>query len=124
MLKNKALTQNGDHSWDSESEREEEPASHSRQELTEMASEKTIRREPKEHNTNSIKVALDNEQKALETFCVPVDDKRLVLCLDQGTSIFGKFCCAFVECCYCSYCHCMFGFHGKIFKTIIIPQKF
>ena len=71
-------THNGNHSWDSDSDREQEPVSHSRQQLTPR--QKNSKKANHEQNNKEHETVTEDHDKALsvQTCCVPFDTERQI----------------------------------------------
>lgn len=69
---------NGNHSWDSDSDREEEPVSHSRQQLTPRQKNST-KANHQQKNTEHEAVTEGNDKTlSLQTCCVPLDTEKQI----------------------------------------------
>lgn len=71
-------THNGSHSWDSDSDREQEPISHSRQHLTPR--QKNSKKANHEQKNVEHEVVTENHDKAvtLQTCCVPLGTEKQI----------------------------------------------
>lgn len=72
-------TQNGNQSWDSDSDQEEEPVSHSRQHLTPRQQNNLQMANHEQTNTDHETVTEWNDQSlSLQTCCVPLDFEKQI----------------------------------------------
>ncbi|XP_078358189.1 uncharacterized protein LOC144642940 isoform X1 [Oculina patagonica] len=71
-------THNGNHSWDSDSDREQEPVSHSRQHLTPR--QKNSKKANHEQKSTEHEAVTEDHDKALslQTCCVPLDTEKQI----------------------------------------------
>lgn len=71
-------THDGNHSWDSDSDREQEPVSHSRQQLTPR--QKNSKKANHEQNNKEREAVTEDHDKALgvQTCCVPLGTGRQI----------------------------------------------
>ena len=70
-------THNTNHSWDSDSDREEEPVSHSRQQLTPRQKSNSKMANHEQKNTEHEAVAERNDKTlSLQTCCVPFNSEK------------------------------------------------
>ena len=83
-------TRNANHSWDSDSDREEEPVSHSRQQLTPCQKSNSKMANHEEKNTEQGAVTETNDKTiSLQTCCVPFNSEKQItglvkLCYDNN----------------------------------------
>ena len=72
-------TRNANHSWDSDSDREEEPVSHSRQQLTLRQKSNSKMANDEQKNTEHETVTKMNDKSlSLQTCCVPFNSEKQI----------------------------------------------
>ena len=88
-------THNGNHSWDSDSDREEEPVSHSRQHLTPHQKSNFAMANHEQKNSEHKAITEDNDKTlSLQTCCVPLNTEKQITglvhcsCCDNNLMLF------------------------------------
>ena len=81
-------THNGNQSWDSDSDREEEPVSHSRQQLTPRQKNNSTMANHEQTNTEHGAVTERNDKTlSLQTCCVPLNTEKQITGLVVSVTI-------------------------------------
>ena len=71
-------THNGNHSWDSDSDREEELVSHSRQQLTPRQTNSKMANHQQKNTEHEADTEDNDKTLSLQTCCVPLDTEKQI----------------------------------------------